>query len=79
MLNPKRPFETTVAIYIIIIALLFILKPDFIFNNPNFYYKFGLPQKNLKKRKTIMPLWLLFLILGIVIYYFVVAYSVSEQ
>ena len=68
------PFEITSVIYISIITILFITKPDFIFKNPNFYYKFGLPQKDSKKRKTIMPIWLLFLILGIVIYYIVVSY-----
>lgn len=75
-----NPFQITIIIYLSIVALLFIVKPDFIFNNPKIYYKFGLAKKDdiTKKRKTVMPLWLLFLLLAIIIYYIVAVYT-SQQ
>lgn len=64
-----KPFEISVIIYIIILSVLFIIKPAFIFNNPKVFYKFGLPNKNKFNKKTLTPLWLLFLILALIIYY----------
>jgi hypothetical protein len=77
----ENPFEITIAIYLVIIGILFIIKPKFIFNNPKIYYKFGLGNNdiNKEKRKTIMPLWLLFLILAVIIYYVVVAYTCHQN
>lgn len=75
MLNfsKDKPFEIAVVIYIGVIALLFLTKPAFIFNNPKIYYKFGLNQD--EKKKTMMPLWMLFILLAIIIYYTVAVYS----
>lgn len=75
-----NPFKLSIIIYLGIIALLFIIKPDFIFNNPKIYYKFGLgnADKDIRKRKTMLPLWLLFIILAIVIYYTIATYA-SQQ
>ena len=77
----ENPFEISVVIYLGLIALLFITKPDFIFDNPKIYYKFGLGNndKDHSKRKTMMPLWLLFLILAVVIYYTVAAYTCQQN
>jgi hypothetical protein len=76
-----NPFEITIVIYIGIIAILFITKPDFIFNNPKIHYKFGLSKKdkNINRKKTVMPLWLLFLLLALIIYYIVVAYTCQQN
>jgi hypothetical protein len=78
-----NPFQIAIIIYLFIIAILFILKPKFIFDNPKINYKFGLADKEnnkiKKKKKTIMPLWLLFLILAIVIYYIVVTYTCQQN
>lgn len=71
-----NPFEVSIIIYIIVISLLFIVRPNFIFNNPKIYYKFGLADKNKTiQKKTLIPLWLLFIILALVIYYSVIAMS----
>jgi len=76
-----NPFQISIIIYLSIIAILFIVKPAFIFNNPKIYYKFGLAKKDdfKEKRKTVMPLWLLFLLLAIIIYYIVAAYTCHQN
>lgn len=76
-----NPFQIAIVIYLFIVAILFILKPKFIFDNPKIYYKFGLADKehNKIKKKTIMPLWLLFLILAIIVYYIVVTYTCQQN
>ncbi len=71
--SKNKPFEIAVVIYIGIIILLFIIKPNFIFNNPNIHYKFGLNHPD--KKKTMMPLWLLFVLFAIIIYYTIAVYS----
>jgi hypothetical protein len=75
MLNfsTDKPFEIATVIYIGIIIILFITKPSFIFDNPKIYYKFGINQD--EKHKTMMPLWLLFVLLAVIIYYTVAVYS----
>lgn len=77
----ENPFKISIIIYLGIITLLFIIKPNFIFNNPKIYYKFGLghDDKDRKKRKTMLPLWLLFLILAIVIYYTIATYASHQN
>ena len=67
-----EPFEISVVIYIFVIALLFITKPAFIFNNPKVFRQFGLSNQNALRRKTLTPLWLLFLVLATIIYYSVI-------
>lgn len=81
MFTIENPFEIAVSIYIIIIILLFIVKPSFIFNNPKIYYKFGLGtnDKDKRNRKTMLPLWLLFILLAIIIYYSVATYTCQQN
>lgn len=71
----ESPFQLAIVIYLIIITLLFIIRPPFIFDNPNVYHKFGLTTKDKKRRKTLFPLWLLFLLLAIIIYYTTISYT----
>lgn len=68
----QRPFDVAVVIYLGVIVLLFVIRPDFIFQNPHIYHKFGLQGEDTEK--TMIPLWLLFLVLGIIIYYSVIIF-----
>lgn len=68
-------FEISVIIYIIIMSLLFVVKPAFIFDNAKVFRQFGLSNKDNKfRKKTLTPLWLLFLVLAIIIYYSVITF-----
>lgn len=76
LFNTQRPLETSILIYFIALGLLFLTKPKFIFD----------PKGNLKKfatgsgpRRTILPLWLILSLLGIIIYYLVIVYNYRYQ
>lgn len=68
-----EPFEIATVIYLGVVAILFVTKPEFIFDNPRIYHKFGLNQET-DHTKTMMPLWLLFIILALIIYYTTITY-----
>lgn len=74
--NSERPLETSILIYFIVLGLLFLIKPKFLFD----------PKGNLKKfatggggRKTILPLWLVLAVIGVIIYYLVIVYNYRYQ
>jgi hypothetical protein len=76
LFNSERPLETTILIYFIVLGLLFLVKPKFIFD----------PKGNLKQfatgsgpRKTVMPLWLFLSLIGVIIYYLVIVYNYRYQ
>jgi hypothetical protein len=76
LFNSDRPLETTILIYFIVLGLLFLIKPKFIFD----------PKGNLKRfatgsgpRKTIIPLWLILALIGVIIYYLVIVYNYRYQ
>ena len=54
----------SIAIFIAVFTLLFFQKPAFLYNSDGSLRQFGIGYAN----KTIMPLWLLSIILGILIY-----------
>lgn len=60
----------SVIIFLIIFGFIQILKPSFLYNNDGSLREFGVGYKN----KTILPMWLLSLILGILCYLLVSYY-----
>ena len=67
-----RNNQTLVAIilFVIIFAIIQIIKPGFLYNRDGSVKEFGIGYKN----KTIFPIWLLSLVLGILCYLFVLYY-----
>jgi hypothetical protein len=67
-----RNNQTLVAIilFVIVFGIIQIIKPGFLYNRDGSVKEFGIGYKN----KTIFPIWLLSLVLGILCYLFVLYY-----
>lgn len=60
----------SIIMFLLLFALLNYVQPGFLYNNNGSLREFGLGHK----RKTILPVWLLSIILGIVSYLLVLYY-----
>jgi hypothetical protein len=60
----------SIILFLIIFGLVQLLKPSFLYNNDGSLREFGIGYKN----KTILPMWLFSIVLGIVAYVFVLYY-----
>jgi hypothetical protein len=60
----------SIILFIIIFSVIQLLKPHFLYNADGSIREFGIGYKN----KTILPIWLLSLILGIMSYLIVMYY-----
>lgn len=60
----------SIVIFLVIFGLIQIIKPNFLYNNDGSLREFGVAYKN----KTILPLWLFSILLGILSYVFVLYY-----
>jgi uncharacterized membrane protein YozB (DUF420 family) len=61
---------TSIVLFIILFVIIHIIKPSFLYNSNGSIRDFGVGYKN----KTILPIWLLSIILGILCYLFVMYY-----
>ena len=70
--NYIRENVTTIAIvlFIILFGIIVMLKPAFLYKKDGSIREFGIGYKN----KTILPIWLFFIVLGIFCYLFVIYY-----
>ena len=59
-----------IILFVIIFIIIQIIKPSFLYKNDGSLREFGVGYKN----KTIVPMWLLSIILGILCYLFVLYY-----
>jgi hypothetical protein len=66
----KNTTLISIILFIIIFSFIQLLKPSFLYNNDGSIREFGIGYKN----KTILPIWLLSIILGILCYVFVLFY-----
>lgn len=66
---------TAISIYIILFFILLFIKPNFLFNKNGSLREFGLG----KSKKTIIPVWLIAIILSISSYFFVLYYITSPK
>jgi len=66
----KNTTLISIILFLIIFTFIQLLKPSFLFNNDGSIREFGIGYKN----KTILPIWLLSIILGILCYIFVLFY-----
>ena len=60
----------SIVIFLVIFSIVQMIKPSFLYNKDTSLRTFGIGYKN----KTILPLWLFSIILGILIYMFVLYY-----
>jgi hypothetical protein len=60
----------SIVIFLVIFSIVQMIKPSFLYNKDSSLRQFGIGYKN----KTILPLWLFSIILGILIYMFVLYY-----
>jgi uncharacterized membrane protein YozB (DUF420 family) len=60
----------SIVLFLIIFGAIQMMKPDFLYNKDGSIREFGVGYRN----KTILPIWLLSLILGILSYLFVMYY-----
>jgi hypothetical protein len=64
-----------IVLFIIMFILIQMIKPAFLYNKDGSIREFGVGYRN----KTIFPLWLLSLILGIISYLIVMYYVASQK
>ena len=60
----------SIVLFLVMFGAIQIMKPDFLYNKDGSIREFGVGYRN----KTILPIWLLSLILGILSYLFVMYY-----
>jgi hypothetical protein len=60
----------SIVIFLFIFSIVQMIKPSFLYNTDSSLRQFGIGYKN----KTILPLWLFSIILGILIYMLVLYY-----
>jgi len=66
----NNPVVVSILLFFVVFGIFMMLKPDFLFKNDGSIREFGVGYKN----KTILPIWLLAIILGILSYLFVLYY-----
>lgn len=66
----KNPTLVSIILFLSIFSLIQFAKPAFLYNRDGSVRSFGIGYKN----KTILPVWLLSIILGILCYLFVMYY-----
>lgn len=71
----KNLIQTAIIIFLFLYLIVITVKPGFIYNNNNTLREFGLGQS----KKTILPLWLMAIILAITSYFFVTIYLISPR
>ena len=65
----------SVILFITIFSMIQLSKPSFLYNSDGSIREFGVGYKN----KTILPIWLLSIVLGIVCYLIVVYYIANPK
>jgi hypothetical protein len=65
----------SIILFITIFSMIQLSKPAFLYNTDGSIREFGVGYKN----KTILPIWLLSIVLGIVCYLIVVYYTVHPK
>ena len=75
--NYIRQHITLIAIilFVFMFGLIMMIKPAFLYNKDGSVREFGIGYRN----KTILPIWLLSLILGIISYLIVMFYLASPK
>ena len=70
MCQQKNTTIVSILVFLVIFVTIQTFKPKFLYNNDGSIREFGIGYKN----KTILPIWLLSIVLGILSYVFVLYY-----
>jgi hypothetical protein len=65
----------SIILFVIMFGFIVMMKPTFLYNKDGSIREFGIGYKN----KTILPIWLMSLILGIISYLIVMFYLASPK
>jgi len=65
----------SIILFVVLFGFIIMMKPSFLYNKDGSIREFGIGYKN----KTILPIWLLSLILGIISYLIVMFYLASPK
>jgi len=65
----------SIILFVIMFGFIIMMKPTFLYNKDGSIREFGIGYKN----KTILPIWLMSLILGIISYLIVMFYLASPK
>jgi uncharacterized membrane protein YozB (DUF420 family) len=77
-MNPfiqNNPLLTSIILFLIFFVMVQMLQPSFLYDTDGSIREFGIGYK----RKTIFPLWLFSIVLGILCYLFVCYYIYSPR
>ena len=67
----KNSILVSILLFLVLFGIIQLLKPSFLYNSDGSIREFGIGYKN----KTILPIWLLSIILGILSYIIVLFYT----
>ena len=65
----------SISLYVIIFGLLIYIKPSFLYNKDGSLREFGLGSN----KKTVLPVWLVSILVAILSYFFVLYYLASPK
>lgn len=65
----------TITIFLLLLSLIMIFRPAFIFNKNGTMKEFGIGYKN----KTVLPIWMVIILLAIISYFFTLYYLNSYR
>lgn len=64
-----------IVVFLFLLTMIILIKPAFLFNKDGSFRNFGLGYKN----KTVVPIWLVVIILAILAYFSVLYFLVSPK
>ena len=71
----KNTILMSIILFLILFGIIQFMKPSFLYNSDGSIREFGIGYKN----KTILPIWLLSIILGILCYLIILFYNIHSK
>ena len=71
----KNTILMSIILFLILFGIIQFMKPSFLYNSDGSIREFGIGYKN----KTILPIWLLSIILGILCYLIILFYNTHSK
>jgi len=71
----KNPTLVAILLFLVIFGTIHLGKPGYLYNNDGSVREFGIGYRN----KTIFPVWLLSIVLGILCYVFILYYNAHSN
>jgi hypothetical protein len=71
----KNTILMSIILFLILFGIIQLMKPSFLYNSDGSIREFGIGYKN----KTILPIWLLSIILGILCYLIILFYNTHSK